>query len=116
MESAQTFAPGDLITARGRLWVVQSNSTAKWLRLRPINGATDETIALMPELEVNPLEKGGFPYPNVLVDSTGVFSHGRLLYDALRFQVHSGTGPFRSFASLNFTPRSYQYVPLLMAL
>ena len=116
MESAQTFAPGDLITARGRLWVVQSDSTAKWLRLRPINGATDETIVLMPELELNPLEKGGFPYPKASLGSTGVFSDGRLLYDALRFQVHSGTGPFRSFASLNFTPRSYQYVPLLMAL
>lgn len=102
------------MTARNRLWVVQSNSQDNWLHLRPVGGADDEITTLMPSLERIPVETAKFSLPDP--NNIGIFNSGRLLFDALRFQLRSGTGPFRSFASLNFEPRSYQYVPLLMAM
>ena len=111
---SQKFRPGNLVTARNRLWVVQSNSQDNWLHLRPVGGADDEITTLMPSLERIPVEPANFSLPDL--NNIGIFNSGRLLFDALRFQLRSGTGPFRSFASLNFEPRSYQYVPLLMAM
>ena len=112
--SSQKFRPGNLVTARNRLWVVQSNSQDNWLHLRPVGGADDEITSLMPSLERIPVKPANFSLPDP--NNIGIFNSGRLLFDALRFQLRSGTGPFRSFASLNFEPRSYQYVPLLMAM
>lgn len=111
---SQKFRPGNLVTARNRLWVVQSNSQDNWLHLRPVGGADDEITTLMPSLERIPVKPANFSLPDP--NNIGIFNSGRLLFDALRFQLRSGTGPFRSFASLNFEPRSYQYVPLLMAM
>ena len=42
------FMPGHLVRARGREWVVQSESRRDWLRLRPLGGADNDTIALIP--------------------------------------------------------------------
>ncbi|EQD78078.1 Superfamily II DNA/RNA helicases, SNF2 family, partial [mine drainage metagenome] len=42
------FAAGALVRARGREWVVQSDSRRDWLRLRPLGGADDDSIALTP--------------------------------------------------------------------
>ena len=112
--SSQKFRPGNLVTARNRLWVVQSNSHDNWLHLRPVGGADDEITTLMPSLERIPVKPANFSLPDP--NNIGIFNSGRLLFDSLRFQLRSGTGPFRSFASLNFEPRSYQYVPLLMAM
>lgn len=107
------FVPGNLVSARGRTWVVQSDSTEDVLRLCPIGASYDDVTIISPRLEPNvSLAQFSFPKP----ERVGAFRSGRLLYDALRFQLRSGTGPFRSFGSLNFEPRSYQYVPLLMAL
>jgi superfamily II DNA or RNA helicase len=39
-----------------------------------------------------------------------------LLYDSARLAFRNGAGPFRSLAKLSFRPRSYQMVPLIMAL
>ena len=50
------FLPGNLVRARGREWVVQADSRRDWLRLRPLGGAEDETTALIPELELQPVE------------------------------------------------------------
>lgn len=49
----QVFLPGNLVTARSRTWVVQTGSTADWLKLRPIGGADDEITELMPECYAN---------------------------------------------------------------
>ena len=45
-----------------------------------------------------------------------VQSKAALLADALRLTLRRGAGPFRSAAQLAFEPRTYQLVPLLMAL
>lgn len=108
------FLPGMLVRARNRDWIVQSGSTADWLRLRPMGGADDEALELMPKLELTPVEPAtfGMPDPN----KVGPFYSAELLYNALRFQLRSGAGPFRSFGSIAVEPRSYQLVPLLMAM
>ncbi|MCE7914656.1 MAG: helicase SNF2 [Nitrosomonas sp. PRO4] len=108
------FMPGNLIRARGREWVVQSESRRDWLRLRPLGGADDDTIALIPELELQPVEPATFPWPQP--EQAGNHAAALLLRDALRLKLRAGGGPFRSFGNIAVEPRGYQLVPLLMAL
>lgn len=108
------FLPGNLIRARGREWVVQTDSRRDWLRLRPLGGAEDETIALIPELELAPVEHATFDLPDPAL--AGNHAAAILLRDALRLTLRAGAGPFRSFGNIAVEPRGYQLVPLLMAL
>ena len=108
------FMPGNLVRARGREWVVQSESQRDWLRLRPLGGADDDTIALIPELELQPVEPATFPWPQP--ELAGNHAAALLLRDALRLKLRAGGGPFRSFGNIAVEPRGYQLVPLLMAL
>lgn len=110
--AVQQFYPGALVCARGRTWVVQNESRPDWLVLRPLSGADDEEVELSPELEIVSQEQFELPDPK----DNGAYLSASLLYDAMRLQLKNGAGPFRSFASLNFEPRAYQLVPLLMAL
>lgn len=108
------FMPGNLVRARGREWVVQSESRRDWLRLRPLGGADDDIISLIPDLELQPVQPATFPWP----DPTQAGNHAAalLLRDALRLKLRAGGGPFRSFGNIAVEPRGYQLVPLLMAL
>ncbi|HGK7304070.1 TPA: DEAD/DEAH box helicase [Stenotrophomonas maltophilia] len=108
------FLPGNLVRARGREWVVQSDSRRDWLRLRPLNGADDESIALIPALELHPVEPATFDWPDPA--RAGNHAAALLLRDALRLTLRAGAGPFRSFGNIAVEPRGYQLVPLLMAL
>lgn len=108
------FMPGNLVRARGREWVVQSESRRDWLRLRPLGGADDDIIALIPELELQPVEPATFPWPQP--EQAGNHAAALLLRDALRLKLRAGGGPFRSFGNIAVEPRGYQLVPLLMAL
>jgi hypothetical protein len=108
------FLPGNLVSARGREWVVQSDSRQNWLRLRPLNGADDETIAMIPGLELQPVESATFSWPDP--ERAGNHPAALLLRDALRLSLRAGAGPFRSFGNIAVEPRGYQLVPLLMAL
>jgi superfamily II DNA or RNA helicase len=108
------FLPGNLVRARGREWVVQTESRRDWLRLRPLGGAEDETIALIPELELLPVEHATFELPDP--ERAGNHAAAVLLRDALRLTLRAGAGPFRSFGNIAVEPRGYQLVPLLMAL
>jgi superfamily II DNA or RNA helicase len=108
------FMPGNLVRARGREWVVQSESRRDWLRLRPLGGADDDTISLIPELELQPVTPATFPWPDP--EHAGNHAAALLLRDALRLKLRAGGGPFRSFGNIAVEPRGYQLVPLLMAL
>jgi len=112
--SQANFQPGNLVRARGREWVVQSDSQPDWLRLRPLGGADDDIIALIPELEFQPVESATFPWPDPALP--GNHAAALLLRDALRLKLRAGGGPFRSFGNIAVEPRAYQLVPLLMAL
>lgn len=108
------FAPGDLVRARGREWVALPSSQDGILALRPLSGGENDTVILDPALELLPVEPARFDMPADA--ATTVQSKAALLADAMRLTLRRGAGPFRSAAQLAFEPRTYQLVPLLMAL
>ena len=108
------FAPGNLVYARGREWVVQNESSENWLKLRPLGGTDDDIVTLIPGLELEPVRSATFPWPDP--ERPGNHSAALLLRDALRLSLRAGAGPFRSFGNIAVEPRAYQLVPLLMAL
>ncbi len=107
------FEPGALVSARGREWVVLPGSTEETLLLRPLGGRDDEGAGIyLPEgEEVTP---ASFALPDS--EHPGDWRSCHLLRTAVRLGFRSAAGPFRSFAGIAFEPRSYQLVPLLMAL
>jgi superfamily II DNA or RNA helicase len=104
-------APGTLVRARGREWVVQPGSTPEFLLLQPLGGGPDDIAGVFPDEGVTP---AAFPPPSL--DDVGDSASTNLLRTALRIGFSASAGPFRSLARLSVSPRSYQYVPLLMAL
>jgi superfamily II DNA or RNA helicase len=108
------FSPGDLVRARGREWVALPPPQDGILALRPLSGSENDTVVLDPELEILPVEQARFDLPADA--TTTVQAKAALLADAMRLTLRRGAGPFRSAAQLAFEPRTYQLVPLLMAL
>ena len=108
------FAPGDLVRARGREWVALPSPQDGILALRPLSGSESDTVILDPTLEILPVEPARFDLPTHA--TTTVQAKAALLADAMRLTLRRGAGPFRSAAQLAFEPRTYQLVPLLMAL
>ncbi|GAA1467249.1 DEAD/DEAH box helicase [Nocardiopsis exhalans] len=107
-----TYAPGSLVSARGREWVVLPESAADMLVLRPLGGSDDDVAALFPAFEKVAAATFDAPDPTDL----GNAEAAGLLRSALRIGFRSGAGPFRSLAGIAVQPRAYQLVPLLMAL
>jgi len=108
------FAPGDLLRARGREWVALPSPREGILALRPLSGSENDTVILDPALEMLPVEPARFDLPADARPT--VQAKAALLADAMRLTLRRGAGPFRSAAQLAFEPRTYQLVPLLMAL
>jgi superfamily II DNA or RNA helicase len=109
-----SFAPGDLLRARGREWVALPSPREGILALRPLSGSENDTVILDPALELLPVEPARFDLPADAAPT--VQAKAALLADAMRLTLRRGAGPFRSAAQLAFEPRTYQLVPLLMAL
>lgn len=107
-----SFSVGSLVRARGRDWVVLPDSSDELLLLRPLGGAESEVSGLLTSLEAVEPATFDLPSPEDLGDDRSA----ALLRDALRLGFRSSAGPFRCFGGLNFEPRPYQLVPLLMAL
>jgi len=112
MSATPHFAPGTLVRARHREWVVLPDSQPDFLVLRPLGGGDDDVAAVFPALES--VSEATFPPPSV--DDLGDTASAGLLRTALRIGFQSSAGPFRSLGHLAVEPRSYQYVPLLLAL
>lgn len=107
-----SFSPGNIVTARGREWIVLPDSTDDFVRVRPVGGADDESTGILTAIE--PLVSAEFAPPSP--DKPGDYRSSRLLRDAARLGVRTTAGPFRCFAGIAVEPRPYQLVPLLMAL
>ncbi|MBY6366539.1 helicase-related protein [Rhodococcoides corynebacterioides] len=105
------FAPGNLVTARGREWVVLPDSTDDFLVLRPLGGLDDDIAGVLVTEGVTPAT---FPAPDA--EDLGDHFSAQLLTNAMRIGFRSTAGPFRSLASIAVQPRAYQLVPLMMAL
>ena len=110
----QKYTPGSLVRARGRDWVVMSPEETDVVRLRPVDGSDEDAIGIYLPLEPNALEQATYLPPDP--DASGDFAGGMLLRDAVRLNLRSGAGPFRSMGRVSVVPRPYQFVPLLMAL
>lgn len=114
--STASYTPGSLLCARGRDWVVEADSTASLLHLRPLTGSVEESCWICPQLESpeDSPKPSVFPLPDITRRGNG--NEINLLQSAMRMRMRSGAGPFRSFGNLSVQPRTYQLVPLLMAL
>jgi superfamily II DNA or RNA helicase len=109
-----SYEAGNLVSARGREWVVLPESEADFLVLRPLGGTDQEIAGIYLPLEGADVRPARFDPPDPA--RPGDFLSCRLLRDAVRLSVRSAAGPFRSAARINVAPRPYQLVPLLMAL
>ena len=108
------YAPGSLVSARGREWVVLGGSSAETLRVRPVTGSDEDRTLIHLPLEIEPVREARFPLPDA--HQLGGHDSALLLRDALLLSLRRGAGPFRSIGQIAVEPRAYQLVPLLMAL
>lgn len=100
----QTFAPGDLVHARGREWIALPSAEPEWLCLRPLSGSEADIQLLHPQLEREHVRHSRFNLPELVDVATQ--DAARLLSDALHLSMRRGAGPFRSAGRLAFEPRS----------
>jgi hypothetical protein len=84
------------------------------LRLRPLTTAQGEEVVLFLPIEGDQVRPARFTDPEPVSggNATGIMT----LFDAARFSLRSGAGPFRSLGQISVIPRPYQFVPLIMAL
>lgn len=112
MTTATGRAPGTLVHARDRDWVVLPGTTEDLVLAQPLDGDREFVAAFFPEEVREP----GFGHPVAVPGEAGDFASASLLRTALRVASTAGAGPFRSLASVAVQPRQYQLVPLMMAL
>ena len=108
------YAPGALVRARSRDWVVLPPDEPDVVRLRPVDGSDAEAVGIYLPLEQESLKPSEYALP--APELAGDFTGSLLLRDAVRLSLRSGAGPFRSMGRLSVVPRPYQFVPLIMAL
>ncbi len=111
-----SLQPGKLVALRGRDWIVLPSDDPDLLLVKPLGGSDDEIAGIYRPLGVETDEPVDASFPDPTKEDIGDISTARLLYDSARLAFRNGAGPFRSLAKLSFRPRSYQMVPLIMAL
>ncbi len=114
--------PGSIVRFRRRDWVLLPSDQAGVLLLRPLTGATDEIVAVhkrLAELVAYSLPDEQFAsstFPLPTADDVSDAASAHLLWQAARLTLREGAAPFRSLGRISIRPRTYQFVPLLMAL
>ena len=121
MQSVEGIRVGGVVNFRERLWVVLSQSP-EVLRLRPLTGSDEEAIEVHPELAkllgysypTERLQPAHFPLP----EADGIKDAGsvHIFWQAARLLLRENSAPIRSMGRISVRPRTYQLVPLLMAL
>ena len=87
------WAPGGLVKARGREWIVLPGSDDEVLRLRPLSGSEEDVALLHLGIETD-IAPAHFPPPPP--EPTAGRDAARLLRDALVLSMRRGAGPFRA--------------------
>ncbi|GIV04336.1 MAG: helicase [Fimbriimonadales bacterium] len=114
--------PGCIVRCRNREWVLMPSETDETLALRPLAG-TDGDVVLVHsrlanlvgyDLPFERVEPANFPLPSPASVADAAGAH--LLWQAARLTLREGAAPFRSLGRISIRPRTYQFVPLLMAL
>jgi superfamily II DNA or RNA helicase len=108
--------PGKLVRFRDREWIVLPSTDPEILMLKPIGGSEEEITGVFLPLQTphETIDEARFPDP--VADDLDDFQSAKLLFDATRLSFRNASGPFRCMGKLSFRPRSYQIVPLVMAL
>ena len=114
--------PGMVVTFRKRTWVLLPSEEAETWALRPLTGTSEDRILVhrglstllgytLPEERPQPAT---FPWPQAehVQDAAAV----RLFWQAARLLLREGAAPLRSLGRISIRPRTYQLVPLMMAL
>ncbi|MDO8292690.1 MAG: helicase-related protein [Gallionella sp.] len=114
--SQASLQPGKLVTLRGRDWIVLPSEDRDLLVVKPLGGSDDEIAGIYLPLAIKSDRPADARFAEPAADDLGDISSARLLYDSARLAFRNGAGPFRALAKLSFRPRSYQMVPLIMAL
>lgn len=110
------FQPGKLVSLRGRDWIVLPSDDKDLLVVKPLGGSDDEMTGIYLPLAIETDQPTDANFPPPTSNDLGDVATARLLYDSARLAFRNGAGPFRCLAKLSFRPRSYQMVPLIMAL
>ncbi|MBI4474144.1 MAG: DEAD/DEAH box helicase [Acidobacteria bacterium] len=111
-----TLQPGKLVTLRGRDWIVLPSEDKDLLIVKPLGGSDDEITGIYLTLNIESDRPVDANFQPPTKDDLGDISTARVLYESARLAFRNGAGPFRCLAKLSFRPRSYQIVPLIMAL
>jgi superfamily II DNA or RNA helicase len=111
-----SLQPGKLVSLRGRDWIVLPSDDPDLLVVKPLGGSEDEIAGIYLPLEIESDKPVDSSFSPPTKEDLGDISTARLLYDSARLAFRNGAGPFRALAKLSFRPRSYQMVPLIMAL
>lgn len=110
------YQPGKLVSLRGRDWIILPSDDPFLLMVKPLGGSDEEITGIYLPLEVEADRPHDARFAEPTSPDLGDISTARFLYDSARLAFRNGAGPFRSLAKLSFRPRSYQMVPLIMAL
>lgn len=113
--------PGSVVKFRNREWILLPSS-ADVYRLRPLTGTEEEVVEVHRRLAQllggsHPTERvapAKFPLPDS--QAVGDAASVHLFWQAARLLLREGATPFRSLGRVSVRPRTYQLVPLLMAL
>ncbi len=113
---------GSIVRFRNRDWILLPSSDSDRLLLRPLTGTTDDVVAVYRQLSEllgysYPTERivpSAFPLPSPdrVADATAL----RLFWQAARLLLREGATPLRSLGRISVRPRTYQLVPLMLAL
>jgi hypothetical protein len=111
-----TYNPGKLVRFRDRRWIVLPSEDPELMLLKPLGGSDHEITGVYKPLDLpgETITEDRFPRPTT--DELGSFNTAKLLFDASRLSFRNASGPFRCMGKLSFRPRSYQIIPLVMAL
>jgi superfamily II DNA or RNA helicase len=114
--SFDEYKPGSLVSLRGRAWVVMPSDDDELFLVKPLGGTENEITGIYKPL-ANDFDKPvSYNFKKPGPEDLGDFRSARLLYNAARLSFRQVAGPFRCLGKVSFRPRSYQMVPLIMAL
>lgn len=108
--------PGKLVTLRERDWIVLPSDDPDILMVKPLGGSDEEMTGIYLPFLISSDRPVDAHFPDPSKEDLGDISTAKVLFDSARLSFRNGAGPFRSLAKLSFRPRSYQMVPLVMAL
>ncbi|SFM99310.1 SNF2-related protein [Thermodesulforhabdus norvegica] len=114
--------PGSIVSFRNRDWVLLPAEEPDVALLRPLTGTSEDVVAVhLPLAQLlgytfpfERLSPSRFPWPSS--DEVADAQSVHLLWQAARLLLREGAAPFRSLGRISVRPRTYQLVPLMMAL